>query len=324
VFAVPPVAIKLGLAVAAPVLASCLALVLVSAPAAPAAQAAPAATHTTTATLVATVPGSNRPLDAVPDPTGRTIFFTADGPRGPMIMRVPAAGGAVRVVLAGAPLVDPVGLAVSADGARLFVADPGAGRILVVSRDGRTVRSLAGSRNTRPRGLDVETHGAVQRIVVTGRDPSDGAPAVLALGAGGARRPAVLAEGAPLRRPQGVAVARDGTVYVSDRGLGRRLDGRVLRLAGATMTTVAHGIRLGDPAGIALTRDESTLLVSSLAPFAGTAQVQLIDTATLATSTFDDVIGANRAAGGLHRGLRAEVMAWADVSRSGRVYRVDP
>jgi DNA-binding beta-propeller fold protein YncE len=316
-----PISIRFGLAVGSAVAAACLALVLASPPNAP---AAPAMTANPSATLVATVAGPDHPLDAVPDPAGRTIFFTTDGPGGPAIMRVPAAGGAVRTVLAGAPLVDPTGLAVSADGTRLFVADPGAGRILVVSRSGHTVRSLAGSVGTRPRGLDVQRLGAAQRIVFTGRDPSDGAPAVLALGAGGAKRPAVLAKGAPLRRPQAVAIARDGVIYVSDRGLGRRLDGRVLRIAGGQVTPVARAIRLGDPAGIALTRDDATLLVSSLAPLAGTAQVLLVDTTTLATSTFDDVIGANRAAGGLHRGLRTRVMAWADVSRSGRVYRVDP
>ncbi|MEA2142013.1 MAG: hypothetical protein QOI64_443 [Solirubrobacteraceae bacterium] len=312
-----PLSIKAGLLLGTSIAAACLALILVSPP------PAPAAAGSTTATLVATVTGA-RTLDAVPDPAGRTIFFTTDGPGGAALMRVPAAGGAVRTVLAGAPLVDPTGLAVSADGRRLFVADAGAGRILVVSRDGRSVRTLAGSRATRPRGLEVQLRGVAQRIVFTGIDPSGGEPAVLALGARGAKRPTVIAKGAPLRRPQGVAIARDGTLYVSDRGLGRRLDGRVLKIADGRVTTVARSIRLGNPAGIALTSDGSALLVSSLAPVAGTAQVLLVDTATLATSTFDDVIGANRSAGGLHRGLRSRVMAWADVQRPGRVYRVDP
>ena len=309
------ISIKLGLGAGLAVAAACLALVLLAPPDAQAA---------TTATLVATVPGADA-LDAVPDPAGRTIFFTTDGPAGAAIMRVPSAGGTVRTVLAGAPLADPTGLAVSADGRRLFVADAGARRILVVSLDGRSVRTLPGSRGTRPRGLDVQPlRGGGQRLVFTGVDPADGAPAVLALGARGAKRPTVIARGAPLRRPQGVAIAGDGAVYVSDRGLGRRHDGRVFKLVAGQLTTVAQGIRLGNPAGLALTRDGATLLVSSLAPAVGTAQVLLVDTATLATSTFDDVIGANRAAGGLHRGLRTNVMAWADVQRPGRVYRVDP
>jgi DNA-binding beta-propeller fold protein YncE len=318
-FAVSP-SIKLGFSAGLAIAAACLLLVLLAPPDAP---AAPAAAHATTATLVATVAGADA-LDAVPDPAGRTIFFTTDGPDGPAIMRVPSGGGAVHTVLAGRPLVDPTGLAVAADGKRLFVADAGAGRILAVSRDGRGVRSLAGSLGTRPRGLDVQLRGDAQRLVFTGVDPADGAPAVLALGAQGAKHATVLAKGAPLRRPQGVAIAGDGAIYVSDRGLGRRLDGRVFKLAGGQVTPVAQGIRLGDPAGLALTRDGATLLVSSLAPAAGTAQVLLVNTATLATSTFDDVIGANRAAGGLHRGLRTSVMAWADVQRPGRVYRVDP
>ncbi len=96
------------------------------------AAAAPARPHATTATLVATVAGPDHPLDAVPDPAGKTIYFTTGGPAGPAILRVAAAGGVVRTVLRGAPLVDPVGLAVSSDGQRLFVADPGAGRILVL------------------------------------------------------------------------------------------------------------------------------------------------------------------------------------------------
>ena len=98
----------------------------------------------------------------MPDRAGRTIFFTTDGPTGPAILRVPAAGGAVRTVLAGAPLVDPAGLVVSADGRRLFVADPGAGRILVVRAScaatvgsvGRPARSATAS------GAPALVHGA--------------------------------------------------------------------------------------------------------------------------------------------------------------------
>lgn len=282
--------------------------------------AAPA-THTT-ATVVATVHGPNHPLDAIPDPAGRSIYFTTGGPDGPAVLRVGADGGPVTTVLRGRPLVDPRGLAVSGDGSRLYVADRGAGRILVVSVHGGAVHSLRGSVGTYPRGLVVTQTGGRQRVVFTGN--ATGQSGVLSLSTAGAARPTLITRGAPLSRPEGVAVSATGTVYVTDHGTGAPLDGRVFRVAGGHVTRVAGGLRLGDPAGIGLTSDGATLLVSSLNPAAGTAQVLEVDTASLATSVFTAGIGENKAAGGLHRGLRTTFLAWADVSRSGRVYRVDP
>ena len=285
---------------------------------------APAAVHATTATVVATVQGDNKPLDAAPDPGGRTIYFTTEGADGPAILRVAAGGGSVATVLRGAPLVHPDGIAVSRDGNRLFVADRGAGRILVVPVGGGRPRTLAGSAGTSPRGLEIQRRGAASRIVFTGADPSDGRRGVFALPASGARSPAVLAKGAPLRLPRAIAIARSGAIYVSDRGSGRRLGGRVLNIAGGHVTQIASGIRLGAPAGLALTEDERTLLVSARHPGAGTAQVVLVDTKTRARGTFDDVIRQSHAAGGLHRAFASPLMAWADSSRAGRIYRIDP
>ena len=136
----------------------------------------------------------------------------------------------------------------------------------------------------------------------------------------GAARPTVVAKGGALRDPDGVAISRTGAIFVTDHGLG----GRALRIAGSKVSTVAGAIRLGDPAGVALTLDESHLLVSSLHKAKGTAQVVIVDLASGATSTFDDVIGTNRSAGGLHRARAAVPMGWADVQRPGRIYRVDP
>jgi DNA-binding beta-propeller fold protein YncE len=287
------------------------------------ASAARSALPTPTATLVAQAAGGNAPLDAVPDPTGQTIYFTTNGPAGPGVFGVPAVGGPVQTIAQGGALGNPVGLVVGPDGKRLYVAD--GGRILVVKvGGGGGVSVLAGSRGTHARGLEVQADGATQRIVFTGSDPANGKPGVFALGLHGATRPRVLAEGGRLRAPQGVAIARRGAIYVTDRGAGGLQDGRVLKLAYGRVAQIAGGIRLGDPAGVALVADGSRLLVSSLAASAGTAQVEIVNTSTLATGIFDDTIGANTGAGGLHRGLRTTVMAWADVSRSGRVYRVDP
>jgi sugar lactone lactonase YvrE len=286
------------------------------------ARSAPAASVAATpkATLVVQLSGRNTALDASPDPQGTVIYFTTSGSKGPGVYRVPIGGGAHRPVLVGAPLRGPAGLAVSNDGKRLFVADTSAGHILVVRvRDGAS-HVLAGTQGTAPRGLEVQTRGGRELVVYTGR--SHGKPALLRLSASGATRPTVLLAGAPLRAPDGVAISRTGAIYVTDHS--GSSGGRALRIDGTSVTTVADHILLGHPGGIALTLDESKLLISSLKRGAGTAQVLIVDTASGATSTFDDVIGANHHAGGLHRARAAVPFGWADVSRSGRVYRVEP
>jgi sugar lactone lactonase YvrE len=282
----------------------------------PAARAA----GTPSATLVAQLPADNTALDASPDPSGRVIYFTTSGKGGPGIYRVPAAGGARHAVLVGGRLRAPAGLAVSNDGKRLYVADRKAGHILVVAARGGAAHVLRGSAGSSPRGLEIQTRGGRDFVVFTGR--SHGQPALLRLRTTGAARPTVLRRGAPLRAPDGVAISKTGAIYVTDHS--GASGGRALRIDGTAVTTVADHILLGHPGGIALTLDESKLLISSLRRGAGTAQVLIVDTASGATSTFDDVISANHAAGGLHRARAAVPFGWADVSRSGHVYRVDP
>jgi DNA-binding beta-propeller fold protein YncE len=272
-----------------------------------------------TVQLVAQLGARSTALDASPDPAGKVIYYTTGG-ESPGIFRVPAAGGARRTVLRGGLLRRPRGIAVSNDGKKLFVTDTQAGRILVVPVSGAKPHVLRGTAGSAPRGLEVQTRAGKELVVYTGK-ARDGSPAVLRIAAGGAARPTIVAKGAPLRRPDGVAISKTGAIFVTDHGAG----GRALRIDGSSkVTTTAGAIRLGDPAGIALTLDESNLLISSLNKAKGTAQVVIVDLATGATSTFDDVIGANHSAGGLHRARAAVPMGWADVSRPGRVYRVDP
>lgn len=268
--------------------------------------------------LVATLAAQSSALDASPDPAGKVIYYTSGG-AAPAIFGVSAEGGAQRRILAGGLLRRPRGIAVSNDGRRLFVTDTAANRILVVAVASGRAHVLRGSAGSYPRGLEVQPRAGRDFVVYTGR-ARDGKPAVLRLAAAGAARPTVLAKGGALRSPDGVAISRGGAIFVTDHGLG----GRALRIAGSQVTTVAGSIRLGDPAGIALTLDESHLLVSSLSRATGTAQVVIVELASGATSTFDEVIGVNRSAGGLHRARAAVPMGWAGVQRPGRVYRVDP
>src|SRR5690349_13311667 len=55
------------------------------------------------------------PLDSTPDPEGTNIYFTATGPKGQGVFKVPAAGGAASEVFTGAPFVAPRGIYMSAD-----------------------------------------------------------------------------------------------------------------------------------------------------------------------------------------------------------------
>jgi DNA-binding beta-propeller fold protein YncE len=292
-------------------------LVLVSMTTASAAPVKRSARSGPTVKLVAQLGAGSTALDASPDPAGKVIYYTTGG-KTPGIFSVPAGGGAQHKILSGGLLRRPEGLAVSNDGKRLFVADTAAGHILVVQVSGAKAHVLRGTAGSSPRGLEVQTRAGKELVVYTGK--TGGKPAVLRIAAGGAARPAVLVKGAPLRSPDGVAISKTGAIFVTDHGAG----GRALRIVGSKVSTVAGAIRLGDPAGIALTLDESNLLISSLNKAKGTAQVVIVDLATGATSTFDEVIGVNHSAGGLHRARAAVPMGWADVQRPGRVYRVDP
>src|SRR5438094_367407 len=94
------------------------------------------------------------------------------------------------------------------------------------------------------------------------RDPLDATP-----DAAGQNILQVLALGAPLVAPDGVAVNTGGDAFISDKGAAEA-DGAlfILNQGDATLTPFVTGLDVGDPAGIALTLDESTLLVSAKDP----------------------------------------------------------
>jgi DNA-binding beta-propeller fold protein YncE len=274
-----------------------------------------------TATKVATLPRGAVVVDSAPDPAGKVIYVTTAG-RHPGIFSVPAIGGAPRRVLAGGMLRRPTGIAVSSDGRTLFVADRGANAILAVPAGGATPTVLRGSAGSAPRGLEVQTRDDVDTVVYTGRNAANGRRALLALAAAGADRPVVLAQGAQLRDPDGVAVATTGAIYVADHA-GR--GGRVLRVKGGRITTIADHVRVGDVGGIALRLDESEIVVSSRTRLGG-ARLRTIDLGSGRMRSFEGKIGGNRWAGGLHRALNGVRMAWAGSPQtgSGRVYRFVP
>jgi len=253
------------------------------------------------------------PLDAVPG-SGGAIYFTADGPSGPGVFVTSSEREGPRALAVGKPFVRPVGIAISADERSVYVADAQANAVFSLPVAGGPPVPLAGSAGLAPRGLEVKG----DQLYLTGVDPASGKPAVLSMPTGGGQAK-VLASGLVL--PDGVAVRDDGTVFVTDR-----FGGTVSRIADgrATPLTGASNLSLGQPAGLALNGDGTGLLVSALNPTSGTARVLIIDIDSGRSRVFDDVIGANHGAGGLHKARSGSSYAWCDVSRSGRVYRIEP
>jgi hypothetical protein len=268
------------------------------------------------------------PLDAVPAPDGAVVYFLARTTTGrPGVFRVPATGGPTAILATGAPLMAPRGLVVSADGRTLYIADPaapGGGAIFALATTGGQPRRLAGTTGLRPRALDLIRRGERDVLYVAGGHASIGRAAVWRLVPGDGRPPTPVFNGAASLVADGIAVTANGEIFLAARAGRADVTGLVLKIKDGVARPLVSGVRLGRPAGLALTLDEATLLVSSLARD-GTAQVLLVDLASGGVSTFNDVIGANRHSGGLHRAQGANVFAWADVQRrGGGVYLVAP
>lgn len=268
------------------------------------------------------------PWDAVPSPDGATIYYTATQDGGTAaVFSVPAAGGDASVLATGAPFVAPLGLDVSGDGRILYVADPwvagSAGNaVFALPTDGSGAPTVVvGTQGTSPQGVAV----AGDQLVYSGLNPANGQPAIYRIATRGAGDATIVVQGAPLIAPSGLAISQDGVIYVLDRLASGNGRGAVLRIQDGQVDTIASDVRIGGQlAGIALTLDESLLLVSSLDNAKGTAQVLAIDLSTMQTSIINDVIGENTAAGGLHRAHDVNVFAWADsnIQKPGHVYGV--
>src|SRR5207248_1282429 len=78
--------------------------------------------------------------------------FTTDSVS-PAVYRLRARGRLLEPVAAGEPFVSPQGLALSADGARLFVADYSKG-VFAIALDSRRVRLLEAPRDADVLGID--------------------------------------------------------------------------------------------------------------------------------------------------------------------------
>jgi hypothetical protein len=289
----------------------------------------------------------SQPRGGVPLKDGTVAFLAIDealadgdaalgGPRSAVFLEPAARAGeapaAPRLLYAGDELVSPLDIEVSRDEKTLFVADYaggtlGAGAILRLSPsgDGRSFAADGWS----PRSV---TLGSDDALYFSGVDPESGEPGVFRL-RGEAVEPVYL--GSPLVDPSGIAVFRDGRVLVADTRLfdGGALFGDVtaseagiVLLEGGQASVFASGFATGFPAGIALTLDESTLIVSGQGPDRSDT-VYLVDVAApRATPTaVEDVFSSGRdSSAGLKRAHDTNTFIWSSLSfDGGTVFRIE-
>jgi sugar lactone lactonase YvrE len=273
----------------------------------------------------------NTPLDSTPDTDGTNVYFIASNSKGAGVFKVASAGGTANEVVVGAPFVAPHAIAISPDGQQIFVADTKAGnggQIFVLPITGGTPTVLNGSSGTAPQNLTVVNQAGQAQVYFTGKEASSGGqPAVFKLPTAGASAATVLAKGTPLVEPDGVAVTKSGSIYVADRSAAGNGSGQVFKVADQQVTTIVTKVNTGNPAGIALTQDDSTLLVSALQDDNPNDQVLVVNLANLKTSSVTNVVGQNQSAGGVHAipTGKQNLFAWAGKTRGGvgTVYKIE-
>ncbi len=267
-------------------------------------------------------------LDATPSPDGKVVYWTGLGKNGAAVFTAASDGSGVAKELAsGDPLAAPVGIAVSSDGTKLFIADAGAndaimpanksqdtGGIYTLPNDGGTPTLMAGTSHLVPRGIEIHAEGGEDVVYFTAVDPMKGAGVFSVSALGGAVT--AVNNAALWRDPSGIAIAGDGTMYVCDTlgDGGRRA--QVFSMAKAGMPVAfAAPLQVNYPCGVALSKDDKTLYVSGLDDATRSNRVWASDVAIKdATALYAMEAGKEFEAAGLHRARNASLFSWADGS----------
>ena len=289
-----------------------------------------AAGNLTSATSVANGPAFLSPFDAAPSPDGNTIYFTGIDPAtGAAVFKVPAAGGTPSVLASGCatPACDssvgaPLGLAVSSDGSKVFVADPAyvggssdTGYVFSVPSGGGAQTVLAETGGHNPRFITVAKVGGSDNLYFIG-DDTDGTAGIFKDVNGTI---STVIKGGD---PQAAAVAGNGTVYYIDQ------NGSVQKVAAGGTTAAALGglannLAVSYPVGMALSKDEKFLLVPVIDPTHSTQAIARIDVASGASTLLALGLPAtNTEGGGFHKAANADVYSFVDsgAGTTGTIY----
>src|SRR6185295_14799604 len=91
----------------------------------------------------------------------------------------------------------------------------------------------------------------------------------------------------------------------------------LLQIDGSTVSLLLGGLHVGYPAGIALTHDETKLVISGI-DADGADQVSIVDLATKEVTVIDDPqITSGVESAGLHRAHDTDTFSWADSTAGG-------
>ena len=292
------------------------------------------------ATAAPTAGDYRYPFDTVPSSDGSILYFTAtSASKGTLgIFSVPSMGGTATSLFVGAPLVDPHGLAISSDDKTLFIADGAAGYdptnamgtndlggVYSMSTSGGTPTLVAGTAGLRPRGVDVAKEDSGDVVYFTGQTTSDGKATVFKMSASGGNVSTVFS-GAPLTDVSGIAVSHSGVIYVANvSGASGSTSATIFQIQNGAVSEVVSGILVGNPAGISLSQDDRTLLVSGQDRVLGTSVVHRVNLETKAITQYNQGLENSPDSGGLHRARNADVFGWAGVTVGdrGTVFRVE-
>jgi len=273
------------------------------------------------------------PVDATPSPDGKRIYYLAvsnegsDQPNaGVFAVDADAEGtGEIEELTMGEPLLTPLGIESSLDGSALFIADTTAGAdangaVFRLAAAGGSPAVVPGTEGYRPAGVVIGKQRGEEVLYFTGRDPESGEGAVFRITSSGGAAQRLASFGAE-SEPGGVTVANNGDLYVADHA---GANARVLRVRSGKVTVYVTNIGLGFPAGIALTSDSRTLLISGLDVQTKHDVVYSVDLGSKKLGRVTDGIAAFSESAGLHRAHDVNVFAWADSQAldSGTVYTV--
>jgi hypothetical protein len=206
--------------------------------------------------------GFTSPTDAVASLDGSEFYFAAftDDGQG-AVFRTASMPGSTAEMMASAPLSMPIGLVLSCDGQKLFVADAGAdsGGIYAMAQKGGDLTDLGVTGMQQAGGLAMGPD--CKTLFATGRT-DDGQPALFTIPlAGGAAT--AIATGEPLVSPTGLHVDAAGTAWVMDHlAQGAKGPGVLFSINKAgKVGEVASDLRMGTPGGVSLTAGGGTAVI---------------------------------------------------------------